>query len=122
MNDWHYTSEDACMQQEYCSRCQAPGTKQRVEHIWGDWQHSNAVNGPVRVCRRCAELQARSAPTPAAPTRAPGAQSYDSRQEMFNALKPKMQQIAESTAALGRSSIWPASISTYVWSWGWLTR
>jgi hypothetical protein len=102
MNGWRYTSEDACTQEEHCSRCQAPGTKQRVEHIWGDWQHSNARNGPVRVCRRCGELQARTEPAPAAQTRAPAAQSDDSRQEMFDALKPKMQQLAESTAALGR--------------------
>jgi hypothetical protein len=102
MNQWRYTAADECTQLEHCSRCRSPGTTRRVEHHWGDWQHSNAHNGPVRVCRRCGELQARATPTPAGQTPAPAGTGNQSRQEMFDALKPKMQQVAESTAALGR--------------------
>ena len=102
MDEWRYTAEDVCTQQDHCTRCQAPGTQRRVEHTWGDWQHSNAHNGPVRVCRRCGELQARAVPAPAAQSAAPAGVGGKPRQEIFDAMKPRMQQLTESTAALGR--------------------
>ncbi len=102
MDEWRYTAEGVCTQLENCSRCQAPGTQQRVEHTWGDWQHSNAHKGPVRVCRRCGELQARATPAPAAPSAAPAGVGGKPREEIFDALKPRMEQLADSTAALGR--------------------
>ena len=92
MDQWRYVGGDSCTQVQQCSRCHADGTLQRVEHLWGDWQHSNAHNAPVRVCRRCGELQAQAAPPPAA----------RSRQEMFEALKPKMTGLADQQATMER--------------------
>ena len=68
MDQWRYTSTDTCGQVQQCSRCQADGSTTRTEHLWADWQHSNAHSGPVRVCRRCGELEARplSVATPSA--------------------------------------------------------
>jgi hypothetical protein len=104
MDQWRYVSADDCTQVQQCSRCRADGSGQRMEHAWGDWQHSNAHNGPVRVCRRCGEMQVPSAPSPgAAPaTPRPVRPEARSRQEMFDALKPKMDELAEQEAAMGR--------------------
>ena len=62
MTAWRFVSADECRQVQHCSRCQADGTLTRTEHAWAEWQHSNAHNAPVRVCRRCGELQSRPAP------------------------------------------------------------
>ena len=102
MDEWRYTAEEACTQQDHCSRCQAPGTQRRIEHTWGDWQHSNVHNGPVRVCRRCGELQARATPAPVAQSAAPAGMGGKPQKETLDAMKPRMPQLAESTAALGR--------------------
>lgn len=59
MTNWRFVAADECRQLQQCSRCHADGTVTRTEHAWGDWQHSNALSGPVRVCRRCGELQSR---------------------------------------------------------------
>ena len=68
MTTWRFASDNDCRQVQQCSRCSADGTVTRVQHGWADWQHSNAHNGAVRVCRRCGELQAQpvTAPAPAA--------------------------------------------------------
>lgn len=62
MNAWRFVVADECRQVQQCSRCKADGSVTRTEHAWAEWQHSNAHNAPVRVCRRCGELQARPAP------------------------------------------------------------
>ncbi|HYW51604.1 MAG TPA: hypothetical protein VE861_13410, partial [Gemmatimonadaceae bacterium] len=38
----------------------ADGSRTRSEHTWADWQHSNAHNAAVRVCRRCGELEVKA--------------------------------------------------------------
>ena len=68
---WRFVSADECQQVQQCGRCKADGTVTRVEHAWAEWQHSNAHNAPVRVCRRCGELQARPAPVEQARAAAP---------------------------------------------------
>lgn len=70
MTAWRFVESDDCRQVQQCSRCHDDGTVFRVEHAWSEWQHSNAQNGPVRVCRRCGELQARPA-APVEHTRTP---------------------------------------------------
>jgi len=102
MDRWRYVGADSCTQVQQCSRCQTDGVKHRVEHSWGDWQHSNAHNGPLRVCRRCGEMQVQAQPgaVKAPPPTAPPAGM--SRKEMFEALNPKMQMLAEQQAAMER--------------------
>ncbi len=68
---WRFVAADECRQVQQCSRCHADGTGTRVEHAWAEWQHSNAHNAPVRVCRRCGELQAKAAPVEPARTAPP---------------------------------------------------
>lgn len=107
MNRWRYVGSDSCSQVEQCSRCQTDGVKRRVEHLWGDWQHSNAHNAPVRVCRRCGDMAIQAvpavAPAPSSPPpAAPASPAGKSRKELFDALKPKMQQLAEQNAVLER--------------------
>ena len=100
MDRWRYIEADGCTQVQQCSRCQTDSVKHRVEHSWGDWQHSNTHNGPVRVCRRCGEMQLQEQPAAAQaplPTVPPAGMS---RKEMFEALKPKMQMLAEQQAAM----------------------
>jgi hypothetical protein len=62
MDRWRYIDSDGCTQLQQCSRCNADGTTRRAEHQWGEWQHSNTLNGPVRVCKRCGELESRPQP------------------------------------------------------------
>jgi hypothetical protein len=104
MNRWRYVGAEACTQIEQCSRCKADGIKQRVEHQWGDWQFHSETNQPVRVCVRCGELQVKSTPEAAAPRATPPGASPagKSRKELFDALKPKMQQLAEMEGAMSR--------------------
>lgn len=104
MNRWRYLGAEACTQIEQCSRCNADGIKQRVEHQWGDWQFNPETNQPVRVCVRCGELQVKSTPEAAAPRATPPGASPagKSRKELFDALKPKMQQLAEMEGAMSR--------------------
>jgi hypothetical protein len=104
MNQWRYLGADACAQVEQCSRCNGDGIKRRVEHQWGDWQFNAETNQPVRVCQRCGELQMKSMPETAAPQTAPpgGSPAGKSRKELFDALKPKMQQLAEMENTMSR--------------------
>jgi len=104
MNQWRYLGADACAQVEQCSRCNSDGIKRRVEHQWGDWQFNAGTNQPVRVCQRCSELQMKSLSETTAPkTVPPGASpAGKSRKELFDALKPKMQQLAEMEGAMSR--------------------
>jgi hypothetical protein len=104
MNQWRYLSAEACTQIEQCSRCNADGIKQRVEHQWGEWQFNPETNQPVRVCVRCGELQVKSTPEAAAPRATPPGASPagKSRKELFDALKPKMQQLADMEGVMSR--------------------
>jgi len=67
MTSWRFIGDEDCRQVQQCSRCSTDGTVTRVQHGWADWQHSNAHDGAVRVCRRCGELQVQPAAPPAAP-------------------------------------------------------
>ena len=71
MNQWRFLDVDSCAQLQYCGRCNTDGAARRSEHQWGEWQHSNAHNGPVRVCKRCGELEARPQPVVAVAGLAP---------------------------------------------------
>lgn len=66
MERWRDTTDDECTQVEQCSRCDADGSRTRTEHRWAEWQHSNAQDGAVRVCRRCGELQVKPRVAPVA--------------------------------------------------------
>lgn len=66
MDQWRDTTDDGCTQVEQCSRCAGDGTRTRIEHRWAEWQHSNAHDGAVRVCRRCGELQVKPRVAPVA--------------------------------------------------------
>jgi hypothetical protein len=104
MNQWRYLGADACTQIEQCSRCNSDGTKQRAEHTWGDWQYDAETKTPLRVCLRCGEVQIKSMPGAGTPQAVPpgGSATGKSRQALFDALKPKMQQLAEMENAMGR--------------------
>jgi hypothetical protein len=105
MNQWQYLDAEACTQIEHCSRCNTDGIKQRVEHQWGNWQLNPETNQPVRVCVRCGELHVKLTPEAAAPRATPPGVSPagKSRKELFDALKPKMQQLAEMQGAMSQA-------------------
>src|SRR5262249_42930891 len=62
------------------------------------------TNQPVRVCLRCGELQMKSMPETVAPQTAPPGASPagKNRKELFDALKPKMQRLADKEGAMAR--------------------
>jgi hypothetical protein len=110
LDSWRYTAADTCHQLQTCSRCHFVGSTYRVEHSWTEWQHSNAHNGPVRVCRRCGDMQTQPASPPAptaqraaaSPTAGGAKPAEMSRKDMFEALKGKMQMLADQNLALDR--------------------
>jgi hypothetical protein len=104
VNRWRYLGAEACTQIEQCSRCNTDGIKQRVEHQWGNWQLNPETKQPVRVCGRCGELEVKLTPEAAAPRATPSGVSPagKSRKELFDALKPKMQQLAEMEGVMSR--------------------
>jgi hypothetical protein len=108
LDSWKYTEADKCNQLQACSRCHYVGTTYRVEHSWAEWEHSNAHNALVRVCGRCGDLQVQPAPS-ATPQREASSSAAGtarlaemSRKEMFEALKGKMQTLADQTSAMDR--------------------
>jgi hypothetical protein len=73
-----FIDDDSCERVQNCSRCHADGTRLPAEHRWTEWEHSNAQNAGVRVCKRCGNLQTRPLPTTAA-TAAPASAQFTTR-------------------------------------------
>jgi len=108
---WEYVSEDDCSQTQICERCGDRGGEKRIEHNWGEWQHSEQYGGAVRVCKRCGELtlprEGRNSVHEAAVppiTNTPVAHHVDEfigssadkvKSQMLELLKPKMNQLSE---------------------------
>jgi hypothetical protein len=57
-----FVDNDSCERIQECSRCHADGKRLPVEHRWTEWEHSNAQNAGVRVCKRCGDMQTRPLP------------------------------------------------------------
>jgi hypothetical protein len=55
-DQWAYLSAEDCTQAEICSRCGLKNQNRRIEHDWGEWEYDQASRAPVRVCRRCGEM------------------------------------------------------------------
>jgi hypothetical protein len=57
-----FANDDSCERMQECSRCHADGKRLPAEHRWTEWEHSNAQNAVVRVCKRCGNMQTRPVP------------------------------------------------------------
>jgi hypothetical protein len=57
-----FVDADCCDRIQECSRCHADGKRLAADHSWTDWEHSNAQNAGVRVCKRCGNMQTRPLP------------------------------------------------------------
>lgn len=77
MTEWRFVDAEECRQVQHCSRCDVAGAQTRTLHTWGEWQHSNAHNGGVSACKRCGELQVRSATAPVGPEAPAAGESPD---------------------------------------------
>ena len=52
---FEYIDSNICSQSQTCKRCGV--TNNRINHDWGDWVYSESKESPIRVCRRCGEMQ-----------------------------------------------------------------
>lgn len=60
MEKWVFIRADDCTQVQECQRCGEHGTVQREQHSWGQWQFSETMSKPVRVCGRCGATETRN--------------------------------------------------------------
>ena len=52
-----YVDKNSCTQIEVCSRCGKEGSTKLLNHDWGEWEFNTTYNAPMRMCRRCGEIE-----------------------------------------------------------------